>query len=71
MIDRKVVWKVSLNILSHHNSREFMEREENKLKTDVLFKFLKYDQVSDIKNICYTKVEIYERSSSPKVRASY
>ncbi len=49
MIDRKVVWKGSLNILSQGNSREFMEREENKEKAEVLFKFLKYDQVSDIK----------------------
>ncbi len=49
MIDRKVVWKGSLNILSHHNSREFMEREEDQQKVEVMFKFLKYDQVSDIK----------------------
>lgn len=49
MIDRKVVWKGSLNILSQGNSREFMEREENSEKAEVLFKFLKYDQVSFIK----------------------
>lgn len=49
MIDRTIVWKGSLNILSHRNTREFMERDENKQKAEVLFKFLKYDQVSDIK----------------------
>lgn len=49
MIDRRVVWKGSLNILSQGNSREFMEREENKEKAEALFKFLKYDQVSFIK----------------------
>ena len=49
MIDRRVVWKGSLNILSQGNSREFMEREESKQKAEALFTFLKYDQVSDIK----------------------
>ncbi len=49
MIDRTIVWKGSLNILSHRNTREFMEREENKHKAKALFSFLKYDQVSDIK----------------------
>lgn len=49
MIDRTVVWKGSLNILSHRSSREFMEREEDKQKAKALFTFLKYDQVSDIK----------------------
>ena len=50
MIDRKIVWKGSLNILSHRNSREFMEREEDVQKAKTLFQFLKYGQVSDIKN---------------------
>ncbi len=45
IIDRKVVWKGSLNILSQTHSREFMEREENKEKAGTLFKFLKYNQV--------------------------
>lgn len=45
IIDRKVVWKGSLNILSQTHSREFMEREESKEKAEILFKFLKYDQV--------------------------
>lgn len=45
IIDRKVVWKGSLNILSQTHSREFMEREDNKEKAGILFKFLKYDLV--------------------------
>lgn len=49
MIDRTIVWKGSLNILSHRNTREFMERDENKQKAEALFKFLKYGQVIDIK----------------------
>ena len=58
MIDRKIVWKGSLNILSHKNSREFMEREDDEKKAKDLFSFLKYDHISDIQNICYTKEEI-------------
>ena len=58
MIDRRIVWKGSLNILSHKNSRELMEREDDEAKAKALFTFLKYDQVKDIQNICYTKEEI-------------
>lgn len=50
IIDREVVWKGSLNILSHRNTREFMEREENRQKAEELYRFLKYDRVSDINN---------------------
>ncbi len=50
MIDRRIVWKGSLNILSHKNSREFMEREDDEKKAKELFAFLKYDHVSDIQN---------------------
>lgn len=50
MIDRKIVWKGSLNILSHNHSREFMEREEDEAKAKTLFTFLKYDKISDINN---------------------
>ena len=50
MIDRRIIWKGSLNILSHRNTREFMEREENEQKAEVLFTFLKYDQISEINN---------------------
>lgn len=49
MIDREIVWKGSLNILSQKSSREFMEREENKEKCEALFKFLRYDRISYIK----------------------
>lgn len=45
MIDRKIVWKGSLNILSHRNSHEFMEREEDEEKAKQLFSFLKYDYI--------------------------
>ncbi len=50
MLDRRIIWKGSLNILSHHNSREFMEREEDEQKAKALFSFLKYDHISDINN---------------------
>ena len=48
-IDRKIVWKGSLNILSQTHSREFMEREDNKEKAEALFKFLNYDKVEDFR----------------------
>ena len=48
-IDRKIVWKGSLNILSQTHSREFMEREVNKEKAEALFKFLNYDKVEDFR----------------------
>lgn len=50
MVDRRIIWKGSLNILSHRNTREFMEREENTQKAEILFTFLKYDQISEINN---------------------
>lgn len=50
IVDRRIIWKGSLNILSHRNSREFMEREENMQKAEVLFAFLKYDKISEITN---------------------
>jgi phosphatidylserine/phosphatidylglycerophosphate/cardiolipin synthase-like enzyme len=49
MIDREIVWKGSLNILSQKSSREFMERENDKEKCEVLFKFLKYNLIDGIK----------------------
>ena len=58
MIDRRIVWKGSLNILSHKNSRELMEREDDHKKAKALFTFLKYNQVKEFQNICYTKEEI-------------
>lgn len=46
MIDRKILWKGSLNILSQSHSREFMRRIESKKLTEELFKFLKFDTLS-------------------------
>ena len=45
MIDRKIVWKGSLNILSHRNSHEFMEREEDAHKAQAMFSFLGYAKI--------------------------
>ena len=41
IIDRKVLWEGSLNILSQTHSREIMRRIENKELTLEMFKFLK------------------------------
>ena len=49
MIDRKLLWEGSLNILSQTHSREFMRRIESKKLTEEMFKFLKYDRVKFIK----------------------
>ncbi len=45
MIDGKILWEGSLNILSQSHSREFMRRIENQELTKEMFKFLKFDQV--------------------------
>ncbi len=45
MIDRKVLWEGSLNILSQTHSREFMRRIESKKLTEEMFKFLRYNQL--------------------------
>ncbi len=45
MIDRTIVWKGSLNILSHKNSHEFMEREEDRYKAKTMYTFLGYSKV--------------------------
>lgn len=45
MIDRKVTWEGSLNILSQSHSREFMRRIESETLTQELFKFLKFDRL--------------------------
>lgn len=45
MIDRKVFWEGSLNILSQSHSREFMRRIDSKRLAGELFEFLKYDQI--------------------------
>jgi hypothetical protein len=50
MIDRRIVWKGSLNILSHRSTHEFMERENDSMKAKTLFSFLKYDRIREINN---------------------
>lgn len=45
MIDRKIIWEGSLNILSQSYSREFMRRIDSKNLTEELFKFLKFDRL--------------------------
>lgn len=49
MIDQKLLWEGSLNILSQTHSREFMRRIESQKLTEEMFKFLKYDQVEYFK----------------------
>jgi phosphatidylserine/phosphatidylglycerophosphate/cardiolipin synthase-like enzyme len=49
MIDRKVLWEGSLNILSQSNSREFMRRIESKKLTEEMFHFLNFDQTLHFK----------------------
>ena len=44
MIDRKVLWEGSLNILSQSNSREIMRRINNKGMTLEMFEFLKLNR---------------------------
>ena len=50
MIDRKVLWEGSLNILSQSQSREFMRRIESRKLTEELFSFLKFDQLDVFRN---------------------
>jgi len=45
MIDRKLLWEGSLNILSQSYSREFMRRIESEKLTEEMFRFLRYDEV--------------------------
>lgn len=45
IIDRKILWEGSLNILSQRNSREFMRRIEDSKLPNEMYKFLKYDKV--------------------------
>ncbi len=49
MIDRKVLWEGSLNILSQSNSREFMRRIDSQKLTEELFKFLKFEKLNIFK----------------------
>ncbi len=43
LIDRKISWEGSLNILSQFQSREFMRRIESRELAKELFEFLQYD----------------------------
>lgn len=45
MIDRKILFEGSLNILSQGRSREVMRRIESKILTEEMFIFLKYSQM--------------------------
>ena len=49
LIDRKILWEGSLNILSQSHSREFMRRIESKKLTEEMFKFLKFDKLNFFK----------------------
>jgi len=46
MIDRRILWEGSLNILSQSHSREFMRRIESQKLTEELFQFLKFDSLN-------------------------
>jgi phosphatidylserine/phosphatidylglycerophosphate/cardiolipin synthase-like enzyme len=43
MIDRKILYEGSLNILSQSSSREFMRRIDSRKLTEELFRFLRFD----------------------------
>lgn len=49
IIDRKILWEGSLNILSQNQSREFMRRIESKKLAEDLFQFFQFDKVSVFK----------------------
>ena len=45
ILDRKILWEGSLNILSQINSREIMRRIENRLITKQMINFLKLGKI--------------------------
>lgn len=45
ILDRKILWEGSLNILSHCNSREIMRRIDSEELTQEMFCFLKFETV--------------------------
>lgn len=49
IIDRKISWEGSLNILSQSQSREFMRRIESRILTKELFEFLQFHKLSIFK----------------------
>lgn len=50
LIDRKILWEGSLNILSQTHSREFMRRIESKKLTQEMFEFLNFNKVKFFKS---------------------
>lgn len=49
IIDRKILWEGSLNILSHNHSQEIMRRIEEKEIANQMYHFLKLDRYLNIK----------------------
>lgn len=49
LIDRRIVWEGSLNILSQAQSREFMRRLESRSLAMELFEFLQFNKISVFK----------------------
>jgi phosphatidylserine/phosphatidylglycerophosphate/cardiolipin synthase-like enzyme len=49
MIDRKILYEGSLNILSQSYSREFMRRIESRELTEKMFRFLNFDSLDILK----------------------
>ncbi len=49
IIDRKILWEGSLNILSQNQSREFMRRIESSSMAEELFQFLRFDTIDVFK----------------------
>jgi len=45
ILDRKVLWEGSLNILSQARSREIMRRIDSRKLSEEMFKFLKYENL--------------------------
>ena len=50
MIDRKIIWEGSLNILSQCESREFMRRIESNQLTEELLHFLRFDTLDEFQS---------------------
>lgn len=50
ILDRKILWEGSLNILSQAKSREFMRRIESKTLAEELFRFLRFHTLDVFKH---------------------
>ncbi|MDE2026629.1 MAG: hypothetical protein KGJ07_09155, partial [Patescibacteria group bacterium] len=44
ILDRKILWEGSLNILSQANSREIMRRIDSEMITKQMFSFIQYSK---------------------------